>query len=132
MQEGVSMKNIFISVIVFVVILFSAYFSIRYLNSICTKLTKMDDQLENYVNNEDWDKSYKVSLEFFENWEHYRDKISVFVHHGEIDNISMELWKLTQYVKCRNKDESLASIHSLKFLMKHISDMEKVNFQNIF
>lgn len=96
------------------------------------KFTKMTDELETSITDDDWNKSYKTSLIFFDDWQKYSDKISIFVHHAEIDNINMELWKLTQYVKEKNKDESLASVHVLKFLLEHIANMEKVNLQNIF
>ncbi|MCS4464474.1 DUF4363 family protein [Clostridium botulinum] len=51
--------------------------------------------------------------------------MSMVTNHSEIDNINIELWKLTQYVKCESEDESLASIHAVKFLLEHIMQMEK-------
>lgn len=128
----VKIKNVYISFIFFIFIIFAAFFSIKYLDRVCIKFTKLTDQLETSINNDQWEKSYKTSLEFFNSWQKYSDKISVFVHHAEIDNINMEIWKLTQYVKEKNKDESLASVHVLKFLLEHIADMERINLQNIF
>lgn len=53
------------------------------------------------------------------------------VHHSEVDNMNNELWKLTQYTKFNNKEESLASVHVIKFLLKHIIEMERINITNI-
>jgi hypothetical protein len=128
----VKIKNVYISFIFFIAIVLAAFFSIRYLDGVCMKFTKLTDELETSINENKWDTSYKTSLEFFDDWQKYSDKISVFVHHAEIDNINMELWKLTQYVREKNKDESLASVHALKFLLEHIDKMERINMQNVF
>ncbi|WP_278320462.1 DUF4363 family protein [Herbinix hemicellulosilytica] len=40
-------------------------------------------------------------------------------------------YKLPQYIKEENKEEALASVHALKFLIDHISELEKVTIQNI-
>ncbi|WML36643.1 DUF4363 family protein [Clostridium sp. OS1-26] len=126
------MKNIIISFAIFVVVMLSALFSIRYLNSVCIKLEGLSMQIENNVQSDEWNKAYDNSLKFLNEWDKYSKKVSVFTHHAEIDNINNELWKLTQYTKEKNKDESLASAHVIKFLLKHIVEMEKVNPQNIF
>jgi hypothetical protein len=126
------MKSIVASFIIFIVMLISIFISTNYLNSICKKLETLDMQIERNVETDSWNKAYSNSLKFLNQWEEYSQKVSIFVHHAEIDNINNELWKLTQYTKCKNKDESLASTHVLKFYLDHIADMEKVNPQNIF
>lgn len=132
-MEGVfNIKKIYISFIVFIALIFAAFFSIKYLKFVCDKLTKLDSTVEEYVNNDNWQEANKASIECLESWKNYSDKISVFVNHAEIDNINMELYKLTQYVKTEDKEESLASINALKFLLEHIVNLEKINLQNIF
>lgn len=108
------------------------FFSINYLNKISTNLQKLNDQLEENITHDKWDESYKLSMDFTEKWEKYSKIIKVFVNHQEIDNVEMELWKLPQYVKEKSKDEALASVHVLKFLLSHIYNLEKVNVQNVF
>lgn len=107
-------------------------FSINYLNKICLNLQAVNDSLEQSINADDWDKSYESSIDFTKKWEKHTKIIKIFVNHQEIDNVEMELWKLPQYVKQHTKDEALASVHVLKFLLNHITNMEKVNIQNIF
>lgn len=126
------MKNIITSFVIFIAIMLSAIFSIRYLNGVCIKLEGLSMQIENNIQSNEWNKAYNNSLKFLNEWDKYSKKVSVFTHHAEIDNINNELWKLTQYTKEKNKDESLASAHVIKFYLKHIVEMEKVNLQNIF
>ncbi|MBL4936788.1 DUF4363 family protein [Clostridium sp. YIM B02515] len=126
------MRNIIISVTVFLAMITAIFFSIGYLNRISSNLQILNDDLEKYISEEKWDKAYKTSMDFTNQWEKHSKVIKLFVNHQEIDNIEMELWKLPQYIKEKSKDEALASVHVLKFLLKHISSLEKVNIQNIF
>ncbi len=89
------------------------------------------NELEELVSSESWEKAYGKSLELFNDWQSNHFVISMVINHSEIDNINNELWKLTQYVKCKSEDESLASIHVVKFLLEHIIKMEKINIENI-
>lgn len=126
------MKNIIASFVIFAVVMLTVLFSIHYLNNVCNKLETLDIQIENNIQKDEWNKAYDNSLKFLNEWDKYSKKVSIFTHHAEIDNLNNELWKLTQYTKCQTKDESLASAHVIKFLLKHIVEMEKVNSQNIF
>lgn len=108
------------------------FFSINYLNKTSLNLQKLNDAMEQYVTEDNWDKAYKASMSFANEWKKHSTIIKAFVNHQEIDNVELELWKLPQYIKEETKDEALASIHILKFLLSHISNLEKVNMQNIF
>lgn len=126
------MKSIFYSSIVFLLLIISINFSIKYINNICMKYLKITYALEEIVQKEDWKGAYDLSCNFVTNWNTDSPKLSVFIHHGDVDEISTELLKLTQYTKNQNKDESLPNIHVIKLLLKHIINSEKINFQNIF
>lgn len=126
------MKNVILSFVIFIVILIAMTFSISYLNNVSSNLQNLNDEIEQYVTNNKWDEAYKTSIDYTQKWEKYSKVIKLFVNHQEIDNIEMELWKLPQYIKEHTKDESLASVHVLKFLVDHISKLEKVNIQNVF
>lgn len=126
------MKNILISFTIFIVMITSIIFSIRYLDKTTRNIQTLNDKLEEYISKDEWQKAYKVSLEYTLVWEKHSKVIKAFVNHQEIDNVEMELWKLPQYVKEKSKDEALASVHVLKFLISHISNLEKINLQNIF
>ncbi|EJP6472514.1 DUF4363 family protein [Clostridium botulinum] len=101
------------------------------LNSTCKVFINQCNELEELVTSNSWEKAYGKSLELFDGWQNKHFVISIVINHSEIDNINNELWKLTQYVKCKNEDESLASIHVVKFLLEHIVKMEKINIENI-
>lgn len=126
------MKNVIISFTIFIVILIAMTFSISYLNKASSNLQKLNDEIEQCIADNQWDKAYNISMDYTEKWEKYTKVVKLFVNHQEIDNIEIELSKLPQYIKQNTKDESLASVHVLKFLVSHISNLEKINIQNIF
>lgn len=125
------MKNVVISLTIFIIMIIIIAFSLNYLNKATDELRRLNDEIEQYINDSNWDKAYKSSIEYTEKWRDYSEKLKLFVDHQEMDQIEIELWKLPQYIKEKNKEESLASIHVLKFLIDHISELEKVSMQNI-
>lgn len=126
------MKNVIISFVIFIIILIAMAFSISYLNKVSSNLQNLNDEIEQCITDNKWDKAYSISMDYTKKWEKSTKIIKLFVNHQELDNIEMELNKLPQYLKENTKDESLASVHVLKFLVSHISNIEKVNIQNIF
>lgn len=126
------MRNLIISVFIFITMLIAIFFSTQYLSRICSNLTKTSSDLEDQITSGKWKEAYDTTMKLTSKWQNYCNKLSVFVDHEEIDNIDNELWRLTQFTKCENKDESLACLHALKFFISHISNMEKISLQNIF
>lgn len=125
------MKNVFISFLIFISMLFSIIFSVNYLNQVYSNINSLNLQLEEYIITEDWENSYKTVTTIDTNWSHYSNKLFMFVNHEEIDSISSELKKLSKYILCKNKDESLASLNSINFFLKHIVHLEEISLENI-
>jgi len=126
------MKNVIISVIIFFALLIGLFVSLNYLSSMCNDLVNLGDKIEDEISKENWQEAYDSSMNLTKEWKNHCDVISFFVHHQEIDNIDNELWKLSQYTKCQTKDESLASVHVVKFFINHIKNLEDLSIQNIF
>lgn len=126
------MKNIIVSLTISVIMIIAISYSIKYLNKVSQDLSKLNDNIEEYIINDNWEMAYKTSMEFTDKWKEHSKNIKLFSNHQEIDNIEIELWKLPQYIKEMTKDEALASVHVLKFLLNHIAELEEIKMQNIF
>lgn len=126
------MKNVVIALLILVIMIITMFSSIKYLNEASQNLGKLNDEIKQNIIDDNWDKAYKNSIEFTNKWEDYSKKIKLFADHHEIDNIEIELRKLPQYIKEKAKDESLACVHVLKFLLNHIAELEKIKIHNIF
>lgn len=126
------MKPVYISTTLFCIMIFSLIFSINYLDKVCNKLSDINIAIDKNVNEDAWEQADKNSLMFLKEWQDSSHKLSLFIDHKEMDNINDELWKLTKYINCRDKDEALASNNVIKFFIEHINKMEKINAENIF
>ncbi|GAA0744488.1 DUF4363 family protein [Clostridium oceanicum] len=131
LKVGVIIKKTIVSIILFIVTITIVTFYSFALNKECTELINQSNTLENLVLSNSWDKAYKQSNKLLKDWQNDDNKISMVINHSEIENIHVELWKFTQYIKMKNKDEALASIHVIKYSLKHIINNEKVNIRNI-
>ncbi|MFL0246519.1 DUF4363 family protein [Candidatus Clostridium stratigraminis] len=126
------MRNVAISVVIFIIMILAMTISLSYLNKITNNLENLNMQIETYINDRNWDEANKAATDFSEKWDKYTNIIKLFVNHQELDNIEIELSKLTQFVREKTPDESLANVHTLDFLLNHITNLEKINLQNIF
>ncbi|MEA4826822.1 MAG: DUF4363 family protein [Clostridium sp.] len=126
------MKNLIASFVIFFVLIISMIFSINYLNKRIDHYTKKVNYMEDVISKESWDEAYKASMEFIKEWDKDSETVSVFINHTHVDSINSELLKLTQYIKYKDKSESLALVHEIKFLIEEILDVEKVTLANVF
>lgn len=126
------MKNIVITIILFSAMIFTCLISVRYLNKVSYNMYSSNNSIKSYISNENWSEASKLSEKFSKDWDMYCDNFSLFVNHTLIDDISIEEHKLQEYTKCQNKDEALASSHSIEFLIERVRKLEKINIQNIF
>lgn len=121
-----------IYILSFFIFIFFINLSLKYLNNVTIELEEKNDTLEDLITNKEWDKSYDEVISLLDYIEKNSTKMSIFINHQEIDLIESEIFKLTQYVKSKTYDESLASIHYIKFSVKNINRLQKINLQNIF
>ncbi|WP_234122621.1 DUF4363 family protein [Clostridium hydrogenum] len=126
------MKNIIVSVILFAAIFIISLVSVNYLNKTCASMLLVNTQIENSIKSKSWEDAEKHFNTFSKQWEEHSNLTSVFIHHMEIDDISMELEKLSQSIKYKDAKDAMESTHSLRFLLEHIMDLEKINVQNVF
>jgi hypothetical protein len=126
------MRNVLISCVIFVVMVAIMFFSLNYLNDVCTKFREESNQLEDLIKNSEWDKAAESANDMLERWKRQSRIIPMFVNHAEVDNLTNELLRLTQFVECKTADESLASTHVVKFWLDNIRSLQKINFENIF
>lgn len=111
--------------------IFAISFSIDYLNNVSQDLGSLNNDIEQQIIDGNWNRAYQSSIELTDNWKYYSKTIKLFSNHQEIDTIEIELQKLPQYIKEMTKDEALASVQVLKFLLDHIAELEKIKIQNI-
>lgn len=125
------MKNVIISFVVFLAMVGTMIYSLGYLNKVCNDIAHKSDNLEEEISGDSWDKAMDTVNTLQKEWERQSKIIPLFVNHAEVDLLNNELLKLTQYVKCKNRDESLASTHVVKFYIDNIKSLQKVTIENL-
>lgn len=125
------MKNTIISSLIFFFILGSVLFFNSKLIDVCEKVTISSEKIENYLNKEDWNKSYEESLNLSDIIEKNYVSLSLYINHEQLDNLSKEILSLTQYIKAEDISNSLSSVHIIKVYTRHIEEIQKVNIGNI-
>lgn len=126
------MKNVVISFGLFFAMIIGIFVSINLINSHCTHLQNLNSSLESYILKENYEDAYNLSLDYVAEWEKTSKFLTIYIHHEDTDHMDSELLKLTQYIKMKDKSESLATVHSMKYLIDHIMSHEKVSISNIF
>lgn len=126
------MKNIFMTLFLFIGVILICFFSVRYLNNISNKVYAENTSIKKYIQSENWAKANNKSKEMSNQWHIYSNNCSVFVNHTLIDDLSLEEHKLEAYIKTKDKEEALASSESIEFLLERIKKLETINLQNLF
>jgi hypothetical protein len=103
-----------------------------YLNKTSQKLLEDISRVESYINNNDWDTAYNDAAKLNTDWERTESIWTIFTNHHEIDSISVALKISLEFIREKDKAESLANISTLKHYISHIPEMERVVLKNIF
>lgn len=107
-------------------------YSHNMLINICDDINEKCLQIETAINQKDWDKAYSLAVDVKDNVEKHSLSISVYINHTDINNLSNEVLKLTQYTKVRDNAESLASVHLVKYTSDAIKELQDITIKNIF
>lgn len=126
------MKNMIATCIIFFLMIFILFFASKYIVLTCDKLLDVSSEIEENIVNDNWDESYILSFELLNIYEGHVANLTLFLNHTDFDNIYSEIIKLSQYSKCKNKDEALSSIHVVKTLINQVKELESISIGNIF
>lgn len=125
-------KSTITSCILFVLLIIAATFSSFYLHNFCVDFSNKFDELEELIVDENWDESYNYVVDLLDETSKKGKLTAVIINHEEVDKLELELYTLTQYVKNKNSDLSLATLHRMKFDLENIRKLNEFTLENIF
>jgi hypothetical protein len=126
------MKNILAAFSLFIIMIIGIFLSTNAINRHCSHLQDLNSTLESYIIKENYEAAYTLSIDYIAQWKKSSKFLTIYIHHEDLDHIDNEILKLTQYIKLNDKSEALATVHSMKYLVDHITDHEDVSISNIF
>ena len=126
------MKNVLAAFSLFIIMIIGIFLSTNFINQSSAHLQDLNSTLENYIIKEDYSNAYSLSIDYIAQWKKTAKFLTIYIHHEDLDHVDNEVLKLTQYIKIKDKSESLATVHAMKYLIDHIKFHEKVSISNIF
>lgn len=133
------MKKTIFSVILFLGLFGFVLFSHNLLMKVCKTEFNYCNTIENSINKIDkddkaspeWDIANKTASELKAYTEKYYGIISVYISHETLDLLDTETARLVEYVKEKDKIESLVSISTIESYISTIKSLQEVRIQNI-
>ena len=125
-------KSTITSCVLFLLLLISATFSSFYLHNFCVDFSNKYDELEELIVDENWDESYNYVVDLLDETSKKGKLTAVIINHEEVDKLELDLYTITQYVKNKNSDLSLATLHRMKFDLENIRKLNEFTLENIF
>ncbi|MGE4282523.1 MAG: DUF4363 family protein [Clostridia bacterium] len=125
------MKTFKLSILLLIFIVLGVILYMYILNDISDQMLADIGELEEAVRSEDWGDAEKQLDDIHKTWEKTEKRMAMMVNHNEIDVIKLTLAKLSQYVHYRETADFMAESASLKLLIKHIPNKEKINLANL-
>jgi len=91
------------------------------------------ENIEGYIYLEKWEDAYESSMTVLKNWDTNSEMMSLYYNSAELDSLNNEIVRLTQFTKSKSKNDSLASIHLVKYLIKQMKGIQelKINLRGI-
>ncbi|MBZ4664312.1 MAG: hypothetical protein JG776_2030 [Caloramator sp.] len=120
-----------------ILLLFTSIISIgllvnNFLNNTTYSLLNSIYVIQLNIESDNWDVSYNEIVKLKSEWQKNERVWSALIHHDEIDKISENMELLIEYIKAKDKTNSLSHIAVLRKYIEHIPELDKLNLQNIF
>lgn len=133
------MKKTIFSVILFLALFGFVFFSHNLLMKVCKTEFNYCNTIENCINKIDkddksspeWDIADKTASELMTYVEKYYGILSVYISHENLDLLDSETSRLVEYIKEKDKVESLVSISTIESHIKNIKSLQEVRIKNI-
>lgn len=125
-------KKLIFAVFAILIVIISGFMIKKYLDTSTRKLLDQIALMEEWINKGEWGLANDAAVELNKSWEETENIWTIFTNHHEIDNISFTLKNTIEYMKLKEKADSLAYLASLKHYISHIPEMERIVIKNIF
>ena len=126
------MKNVAIAFILFLILIAFMITSNNKTQHFLKEIIETCENLEVLINDESWEAAYEVANKFHKKIDKKTSEMGLYLNHQQVDDITHELYGLTQYIKEEEKADSLAGVHSIKHSAKVVRDLQKFSIENIF
>lgn len=118
--------------VIFIGILGLGFFIINSLTHNTDKISENIDKASQAINDENWNQANKELDLVKEKWNQHKKWWAIIVDHQEIDNIDVSLARTCEYLNHQDPTLTAGELAALKQYLKHIPEIEKISWKNIF
>lgn len=95
------------------------------------ELRRSLDRTEALIVSGNWSEAGKEAEAIKQKWKKLQSKWTVAVEHEEVDEISLMIFRLVEYIRCEEKASSLAELASLRDFILSVPDKDSFKLKNI-
>lgn len=95
-------------------------------------MTDKIDLVEYALKSKEFDKAAEYAEQFYDDWDHGSEWVSMFVTREIIDDITVNAARLRTFSPSDGSDDAIASAMEIKDLLKEIRQRREVNLVNVF
>ena len=125
-------KELIICTVIIIIIVTLDIFLQNYTKNSTTEIEEILSEIKESVENKDTSKQNDKLNLLDQTWEDKHNKLAYYIEHDELEKVDSSIVKVRYFLENGDIPSAIAELETGKFVLKHIEDKYKFNFQNIF
>lgn len=125
-------KELIICTVIIIIIVTLDIFLQNYTKNSTTEIEEILSEIKESVENKDTAKQNDKLNLLDQTWEDKHNKLAYYIEHDELEKVDSSIVKVRYFLENGDIPSAIAELETGKFVLKHIEDKYKFNFQNIF
>ena len=125
-------KELIICTVIIIIIVTLDIFLQNYTKNSTTEIEEILSEIKESVENKDTSKQNDKLNLLDQTWEDKHNKLAYYIEHDELEKVDSSIVKVRYFLENGDIASAIAELETGKFVLKHIEDKYKFNFQNIF
>ena len=125
-------KELIICTVIIIIIVTLDIFLQNSTKNSTTEIEEILSEIKETVENKDTTKQNDKLNLLEQTWEDKHNKLAYYIEHDELKKVDSSIVKVRYFLENGDIPSAIAELETGKFVLKHIEDKYKFNFQNIF
>lgn len=125
-------KELIICTVIIIIIVTLDIFLQNSTKNSTTEIEEILSEIKESVENKDTAKQNDKLNLLDQTWEDKHNKLAYYIEHDELEKVDSSIVKVRHFLENGDIPSAIAELETGKFVLKHIEDKYKFNFQNIF
>ncbi|NLJ41321.1 MAG: DUF4363 family protein [Clostridiales bacterium] len=126
------MKTFVAILIALVIFLGLSIWNTIYLTRTSDELANQAEKVRAALSDEEWGDTDTEIKNLRQTWGKHKKTWLLLVEHSDIDSIDRTIFRVDELIRHKDKEQSLADLAELRFLVQDLADKEVLSLANIF